>query len=455
MFNFQEIIAITPTGALGWGKAGEKSFEEGLKRNPHFIAADAGSWDSGPYYVGKELEHSPREWIQHDVEMMLLAARERNIPLIIGGAGGNGTRGQLEGTVEMVKKIASENNIKFRMGIIDAQLEKEYLKKKLNEGKIEGLGFERDLTWQDVERSSIITAQMGVEPIIKALDEGAEVIIAGRSCDDALFAAIPIKEGFDPGLALHMGKILECAALSAVPESVKETMIGSIRKDHFLVEPAEQKMRCTVESIAAHSLYERANPFIQAGPGGVNDFRDCKFEQYSERIVKVTGSKFIKDDLYKVKLEGVAWIGYRTVGLLGLRDPIMIEKIDDILNDWKELIKENYSNYGKDYRINFHLYGKNAVMGALEPEYNSTPHELALVTEVLGKTQELSSSICKFFQHGLLFYPYEGQKTTAGNIAHLYSVETWDVEEAYEISVDHLLVLNNPCECFKINIVNI
>ena len=50
---------------------------------------------------------------------------------------------------------------------------------------------------------------MGPEPIIEALRGGAQVVIAGRACDDAVIAAYPLLHGADPALALHMGKILE------------------------------------------------------------------------------------------------------------------------------------------------------------------------------------------------------------------------------------------------------
>src|SRR3954447_10363271 len=35
---------------------------------------------------------------------------------------------------------------------------------------------------------------------------GAEVVLTGRAYDPAVFAAVPILAGFDPGVALHMGK---------------------------------------------------------------------------------------------------------------------------------------------------------------------------------------------------------------------------------------------------------
>jgi hypothetical protein len=42
---------------------------------------------------------------------------------------------------------------------------------------------------------SILVSQMGIAPYITALDEGAQIILAGRSCDVAIFAADPVRRG--------------------------------------------------------------------------------------------------------------------------------------------------------------------------------------------------------------------------------------------------------------------
>ena len=41
------------------------------------------------------------------------------------------------------------------------------------------------------------------------LEDGAEIILAGRAYDPTVLA-LPVMKGFDTALALHMGKILEC-----------------------------------------------------------------------------------------------------------------------------------------------------------------------------------------------------------------------------------------------------
>src|SRR5256885_1024176 len=125
-----------------------------------------------------------------------------------------------------------------------------------------------------------IVAQRGHEPMAAALAGGADVIVAGRACDDCVIAAFPIAAGADPGLALHMGKVLECGAFSAEPFAM-DVMVGIVEDDHFLLEPGSAARRASVTSVAAHTLYEREDPFHQAGPGHAMDLSQCRFEQVS------------------------------------------------------------------------------------------------------------------------------------------------------------------------------
>ena len=41
-----------------------------------------------------------------------------------------------------------------------------------------------------------------------------------------------------------------------------------MRQDEFIIEPANPQMRCTPVSVAAHTLYENADPFLLYEPSG-------------------------------------------------------------------------------------------------------------------------------------------------------------------------------------------
>ena len=73
-----------------------------------------------------------------------------------------------------------------------------------------------------------IVAQMGPEPLVQALESGAEVVLAGRAYDPAVFAAVPLTRGCSRGPAVHLGKILECGAIAATPGSGSDCLFGSL-----------------------------------------------------------------------------------------------------------------------------------------------------------------------------------------------------------------------------------
>src|SRR3990172_10983796 len=129
---------------------------------------------------------------------------------------------------------------------------------------------------------------MGVEPVIEALRGGADVIIAGRSFDAAVAAALPLMQGHDPGLAFHMGKIVECGSLVALPRT-SDGVLAHMEDGSFVIEPADPLKRSTTELVAAHTLYEKSDPYRLSMPGGMIDLRDCRFEQVDERSVRVSG----------------------------------------------------------------------------------------------------------------------------------------------------------------------
>src|SRR6185503_9121905 len=114
------------------------------------------------------------------------------------------------------------------------------------------------------------------------------------------------------------------------------------RQDHFEIEPLNPAERCTTASVAAHTLYEKTHPFLLPGPGGTLDLSQCKYEQVTDRRVRVSGSRFIPSIPYTVKLEGAKTSGYRSIFIAGARDPIFIAQIEEILAHVIDVTRDYY-----------------------------------------------------------------------------------------------------------------
>ena len=65
----EEIRFIAAIGAMGGGIHAE-SLDEAMAQEPHFIAADAGTTDAGPYSLGSGQSAFPREMIKQDLALL-------------------------------------------------------------------------------------------------------------------------------------------------------------------------------------------------------------------------------------------------------------------------------------------------------------------------------------------------------------------------------------------------
>lgn len=440
---------VSICGLLGYGYPVE-SLNLALKTKPSFIGVDAGSTDPGPYYLGNGTSFVKALQIKRDLEPVLIAARKNNIPLIIGTAGGSGARPHVDFFVDILLELAHKNNLKFKLATIYADIDKVLVSEALRAGKISPCGPVHDLT-EDIVNSSInLVGQMGTEPIVNALEAEADVIVAGRCCDTAIFASLPIMKGYDPGLALHSAKIAECGALCARPVGANDCLIVELKKDSFTVTPANKIRKCTPDSVAAHSLYEQPNPSYFIEPEGTIDMASSKFESIDQRSVRVSGTKLISEAKRTIKLEAAQFKGYRSISIAGICDPIAIQNLDVML----EQVELNVSNNLKgildssQYQLFFRSYGKDAVcrhQDRLEP-----PSEIGLVIEAIAPTQELADTILSLARSTALHQSFPNRKATAGNLAFPFSPSDFKGGQVYEFSVYHLMEIESESALFPV-----
>ncbi|KUK62524.1 MAG: Uncharacterized protein XE01_0427 [Synergistales bacterium 58_81] len=447
----EKLSLLVSTGNLGDNIIEKGSFYEGAKRDIDCFAADAGTADAGPTFLGADKPHNPVEWEEHDLEVMLVESLKKDAPMIVGSCSTTGTDSAVDRYAELIRKIAKKHGLKpFKMARIYSQVDKEELARRMEKGDTEPLGAPYALTRQVLEETSNVTASMGVEQIMHALEEGAQVIMAGRACDDAVLAAYPIFRGFPRGISLHMGKAAECASLVCWPQMIKESIIATVYHDSFTIEPMHPAQRATPHSVAAHSMYERVDSFTQAVPGGILDMHGSEYTAVTDRITRVSKSKFIPspDGSYKVKLEGAGEVGKRVYHLVGIRDTRAIENIDKILEDTRKKVSDIIGPSRDDqYELYFHVYGKNAIMKDLEPVERTQSHELAIVIEVVSKDEELATSVAKCAKFRFFYMSYPGQmNSSGGSVALLTDEPLYPKNKCYRWTIDHLLKLDDPLD---------
>ncbi len=440
------ITVLTPTGTLGYG-FGSEALARGMALGPQVIAVDAGSTDPGPSYLGSNEPLVSDFGIRRELKQLITAAHQAGIPVIVGSAGGAGTGAQVDRTVALVRDIVAELGIKRKLAFIYSDIPIERAKAAVRAGEVIDFEVGAPLTEAMLDETCNLVAQMGHEPICAALEAGADIIIAGRACDDSVIASYPIWRGADPALAIHMGKILECGAFSAEPFAM-DVMLGTIHDDHFVLEPGSVDRRASVKSVAAHSLYEREDPFSQGGPGHIINLSDCAFEQINQRQVKVTGAKLSDTQAYYIKLEGARLAGYRSICIAGLRCPSLANAIERLLEEIRVKTRAYFAPQA--LTITFHLYGRNGVMKALE-QAPPSGHELGLLIDVVADSQDIAHAACHYISGGLLHYHYPDVINPSGNLAFPYSPSDLDTGPHYEFSAYHLMKVESPTELFPVH----
>lgn len=440
---------LCPNGHLGFAPIKTESFYLGVDTKPDFILADSGSDDIGPGPLGSDTSTSPLEWQRHDLDHMLRASRQLGIPMIIGSAGDTGTNSRVDLYVKIIRELAEKHKMpKFKLGYFYSEIAKDYLKRKIAAGQpIRGLDGRPDLTLEELDATDRVVAMAGVHPYIKLLDMGADVIIGGRSSDCVIFAGPAIRAGFPEALSYYLGKVLECASFCAEPYAGKESVVGEISLEDVKVTAMHPNQRCTVASVAGHAMYERSNPFDEFVAGGRLDMSQCRYEQYNQKTTRITGPRFIPSDEFRVKLEGSGKVGERYIGMAGIRDPYTIAHIEKVIQWAKDQVREKFGDSG--YELYYHLYGKNGVMGEMEPIKDARPHELCVVVQGIAPTKEMAEEVCMTGTRQMFYARLPQVKGTAGGVAFLLD-EVLPASPAYRWTLNHTVATEHPLEVFPV-----
>lgn len=446
---------LSPTGHLGFTPIETGSFRRGIEARPDYLVADSGSCDIGPQPLGADEACSPEAWQRHDLEVMLLAARRLAVPMIVGSASDTGTDRGVAQYGRIVRELARAHRLRpFRLATIRSEVPVAEIDRRLAAGeRIAGLDGRPDLTREALTRTRRIVAVMGVEPIIRALDLGADVIVAGRSSDAAIFAAPAIRAGFPEAAAFYLGKVLECASFVAEPFMGKESVLGTVTADAVYVTAMHPEQRCTPASVASHAMYERASPLRQAEPGGVLDMTGCRYAQDDARTTRVTGFAFHRDPVYRVKLEGAGRVGERAMSIAGIRDPYTIRHLDQVVAWARGKVEEAWGPPGARYQLHYHVYGRDGVMGPWEPAPRPA-HEVGVVVEAVAERWEDAEVICALGTRNLFYARLPEVRGTAGTAA-LMMDEVLRGKPGYEWTINHVVAVDDPVGLFDVAVEDV
>lgn len=442
---------VSATGMLGSGFRAE-SLDKAISLGARMIGCDAGSTDPGPGPLATGICMFSKAAVKRDTETMMTRAVKAGIPLIIGSSGTSGSDEGLAWMVEIVREIAQEQGLHAKLAVIHSELSRDVVRSHLRDGKARALAPSAPLSNADIDAAKHIVGMMGVEPIQETLKSGAQIVVAGRSSDTSIFSALPLMEGYRPAVVWHMAKILECGAAAVAVRTAPDSMMAVLHDDNFEVFPLREDYHCTPQSVASHTLYENADPFELTEPSGTLRTNNARYEAISDRAVRVSGSEFAHAHEYTIKLEGVRQVGYSTIVMGGVRDPYILAQMDSWLAQLDDNIKTRIRNTvgNKPYQIVTRVYGRDGVMGALEPLRGAVGgHEAFILWDVISESQELSRSIATSLSHMAVHNPIPKWNGLISGVAFPYSPPEIDRGPVYEFHLNHVLVPDSPTSLFR------
>ena len=451
----RDVRVIFPTGMLGGGFPDE-TIARGIELGADAIAVDGGSTDSGPYYLGTGTAKTTEAAVEHDLHVLLTAAREADIPLIVTSCATAGTDAGVDWVAGMVDAIAREEHLRFTLSTIFSEQHADAITAALAAGAVKPLPPAGPIDAQVLRSCEHIVGLMGFEPIADALAGGADVVLAGRATDTASVAALALSRGLPPGPTWHAAKTVECGGLCTTnPQS--GGVLVDIDDAGFTVRPLDPNSACTPTTVAAHMLYENADPFRMREPSGTLDTSQAVYRAVDDKTVRVEGSRFEPATQHTIKLEGSAIVGYETIALVGIRDPDILAEIDT----WIEILDEILTDRVRallgldraEYETQLSAYGHNAVLGRLDPD-TATPREVGVLFKARARDQGTATAIAKIANPLLLHLPLRVE-THLPSFAFATSPAEIERGAVYEFVLNHTIDVASPVELFRTETIKV
>ena len=258
-------------------------------------------------------------------------------------------------------------------------------------------------------------AYLGIEPIVEALEAGADIVITGRVADPSLFVAPLVYEfGWAQddwpriGQASEVGHLLECSAYVTggnyrdpgytedIPDLHKIGFpIGEVKEDASAVITKVEGTGGigTTGTCKTQFVYELGDPAHHLTPDVIADYRYVELAQQGADRVRITGGAGgPRPDTLKVNI-GVAegWIG-ECESIWAGPGSLAKAKVTGIAIE--ELLKP-LMNILEDFRLDY--VGVDSVFGAASPEPVTEPNEVWLRVSARTRDEAAATTVSQAF----------------------------------------------------------
>ena len=442
---------LIPTGALGlvYDRA---ALARGIANAPDIIAVDGGSTDSGPSYLGRGVSKYARASTRAEWRDLMAARAVAGVPLVIGTAGTCGADATVDWFAEITREVAAELGQTVKVATLRSGQPAARVTGALAAGRLRPLDPAPAIDAALIESCTNIVALAGAEQIAAALETGADIVIAGRTTDTAIIAALPLMRGDHAGAAWHGAKVGECGAICTTHPATGVIQID-VDAAGFTLEPLAEPARATPYTVSAHMLYENSDPFVLYEPGGHLDVTHATYTALDARRVRVEGSVWVPEP-YGVKLEGARIAGHQTVTLALLRERRYVRNArawaDDIIARCRAQVGARMGLAADAFAIELRLIGIDATLGAQETR-RAEPVEVGVMAIVTAPTAAQAEEAAKIVNPYLLHHALTEDEPMP-TFAFPFSPAEMNRGPLYEFCLNHVMALDDPMEAFRLDV---
>ncbi len=355
--------------------------------------------------VQKQKQRDPKAGYARDfislMREILPDCVEKNIKVLSNAGGVN-----VEGCADAVKDVAGELGLqgKVKIGMVTG----DDILPRLEEFLARGVEIKNMDTGESLQtildKVQSANVYLGAQPLVEALDKGAQIIVGGRLTDTGLTLAPLMHEfgwTFDDwdkvATGTIAGHIIECGAQcsggncqfdwEAIPDmaNVGFPIVEAFPDGDFVITKHEGTGgRINIPSIKEQLLYEMGDPKSYITPDVVADFTSINLKDDGENRVRVYGIKGNKNtDFYKVSIAYSG--GWKAVGTLVYAYPNAFEKAKAA----DKILRSRLEKLGLKFDVILtEFVGVNATHGHLAGEPRADIPEVQLRFGVRGQSKE-------------------------------------------------------------------
>ena len=240
-----------------------------------------------------------------------------------------------------------------------------------------------------------------------------------------------------PGTFLSERQLVDALGMSKTPI---RTALERLEHDGFVsISPQQGIIVCELVSNA----YQHAFPHAT---GGHIDIGLQQVEGGLYRLLVKNNGKGLPTD-YR---EGSGKLGERALAIMGIRDPITLSYLDDVIAFARRKVEDRFGPAGQPggYELFYHVFGRNGVMGYLEPVTEITSHEIGIVVEAVAPSRAMADEIAAMGSRNMFYARLPEVKGTAGG-ASFFSDEILQARPGYEWTINHVVPVNDPRSLFR------